>query len=124
MERLRIKAAAPSARITGLSGGNQQKALLARFLEIEPDVLVVEEPTRGVDIASKREIHNLLAELAERGAAILLVSSDLVELIGLSDRILVMHAGRLVGEIAAEAATEEAIIALASGLPTAAGRAA
>jgi ribose transport system ATP-binding protein len=124
IERLRIKAPGPGIRVGALSGGNQQKTLLARVLEIEPEVLVVEEPTRGVDVGSKREIHALLARLAENGAAILLISSDLVELIGICDRILVMHAGRIVSEVAAAEASEEAIVALASGLPAVAERAA
>jgi ABC-type sugar transport system ATPase subunit len=124
IERLRIKAPGPAVRVGALSGGNQQKTLLARFLEIGPEVLIVEEPTRGVDVGSKREIHALLARLAEDGAAILLISSDLVELIGICDRILVMHAGRIAGELGAGEASEEAIVALASGLPAAAERAA
>ena len=117
VERFRIKAPDVSSAVGGLSGGNQQKLLLARWLETEPDVLIVDEPTRGVDVGSKSEIHGLLAGLAERGAGILVISSDLIELISLADRILVMHSGRIVGEVPALSATEEEIVALASGLP-------
>ena len=112
----------PSAQ---LSGGNQQKTLLARWLETDPEILIVDEPTRGVDVAAKHEIHAMLARLAEAGAGILVISSDLIELIALADRIVVMHAGRIAGELDAAAASEEAIMALASGLGSArAGRAA
>jgi ribose transport system ATP-binding protein len=102
--------------IRTLSGGNQQKALLARWLETEPEIVIVDEPTRGVDVGAKHEIHVTLARLAEKGAGILVISSDLPELIALCDRIVVMHAGRITGEVSAVDATEEAIIALASGL--------
>jgi ribose transport system ATP-binding protein len=121
---LRIKAPGPQSRIDRLSGGNQQKVLIAKWLRTEPQFLVVDEPTRGVDVGSKREIHTLLAGLAEGGAGILVISSDLVELMGLADRILVMHAGRIAGELPAEAASEAEIVALASGLPAERGHAA
>jgi ribose transport system ATP-binding protein len=121
---LGIKPADPANPVRALSGGNQQKALLARWLETDPQLLIVDEPTRGVDVAAKHEIHAMLARLADSGAGIVVISSDLPELIALADRILVMHAGRIVGELAAEAASEEAIVALASGLGSTAGRAA
>ena len=114
--RLGIKASGPESPMRALSGGNQQKTLLARWLETEPQILIVDEPTRGVDISSKHEIHALLAHLAEKGVGILLISSDLMELIALSDRVVVMHRGRVAGELGATAATEARIIALASGL--------
>jgi ribose transport system ATP-binding protein len=116
IEQLRIRARGPDSIVARLSGGNQQKALVAKWLETSPQILIVDEPTRGVDVGSKQEIHALLARLAERGVAILVISSDLIELMGVCNRIVVMHAGRIAGEIAAEEASEEAIVALASGL--------
>ena len=116
ISKLDIKAHSPKSPVRTLSGGNQQKTLLARWLETNPELLIVDEPTRGVDIAAKHEIHALLARLAESGVGILLISSDAMELIALSDRILVMRAGRIVGEVDGLAATEEGIVALASGL--------
>ena len=90
---LGIKAPDPAHPVRELSGGNQQKTLLARWLETNPEIIIVDEPTRGVDVAAKHEIHAMLARLAENGAGILVISSDLIELIALADRILVMHAG-------------------------------
>jgi ribose transport system ATP-binding protein len=122
---LGIKAPDPDSPVRELSGGNQQKTLLARWLETNPEIVIVDEPTRGVDIAAKHDIHAILARLADNGAGILVISSDVMELIALADRILVMHAGRIVGELDAEEASEEKILALASGLgPYGAGRAA
>ena len=116
ISRFGIKASDPKSPVRALSGGNQQKTLLARWLETDPELLIVDEPTRGVDIAAKHEIHALLARLAESGVGILLISSDAMELIALADRILVMHAGRIVGELDGSSATEKGIVALASGL--------
>ena len=113
---LGIKAPGPDSTVRTLSGGNQQKALLARWLETDPEIIIVDEPTRGVDVAAKHDIHVLLAELAAKKAAILIISSDLVELMNLCDRLVIMHAGRIVGEVEPKAAREEEIIALASGL--------
>jgi ribose transport system ATP-binding protein len=117
MQDLRVRAAGPAQRIGTLSGGNQQKALIARLLEARPEILLLDEPTRGIDIGAKVEIYRLIAELAGRGVAILLISSELGEVIGLSDRILVMREGRIAGELAAEGATEEAIVSLATRRP-------
>ncbi|QFU92899.1 sugar ABC transporter ATP-binding protein [Amycolatopsis sp. YIM 10] len=97
-----------------LSGGNQQKVVLAKWLAVEPKVLVVDEPTRGIDVGAKRAVYDLLRELAGRGVAILMISSELPELIGMSDRVLVMHEGRLAGELPA-GPTEEAVMSLATG---------
>jgi len=113
---LGIKAAGPDSPVRELSGGNQQKTLLARWLETNPEIVIVDEPTRGVDVGAKHEIHTTLARLADNGAGILVISSDLIELIALCDRILVMHAGRIAGELDAASTDEEEIIALASGL--------
>ncbi|WP_406003812.1 sugar ABC transporter ATP-binding protein [Streptomyces sp. NBC_00829] len=97
-----------------LSGGNQQKVVLAKWLAVSPRVLIVDEPTRGIDVGAKQTVHALLRGLAEAGVAILMISSELPELIGMSDRILVMHEGALVGELTA-GASEEAVMALATG---------
>lgn len=98
-----------------LSGGNQQKVVLGRVLAVEPQVLILDEPTRGIDIGAKAEIHRLMDQLVARRKALLLISSDLPELIAMADRILVMRNGRIVGEVSREEATQEAVIALALG---------
>ena len=99
-----------------LSGGNQQKVLLAMWMGIRPRVLIADEPTRGVDVGAKSEIYHMLRKLAADGVSILLISSDLPEILGLSDRILVMRESRLAGEFAASEATEENVVACATGL--------
>lgn len=99
-----------------LSGGNQQKVLLAMWFGITPKLLIADEPTRGVDVGAKCEIYRLLRELAAHGVAIMLISSDLPEVLGLSDRVLVMRNGRLAGEFVREEATEEKVIACAAGV--------
>jgi L-arabinose transport system ATP-binding protein len=101
--------------VAKLSGGNQQKVVFARWLAREPKVLILDEPTRGIDVGAKAEIYRLIEELAEAGMAILLISSEMTELRGLADRILVMHGGRIAGELRGEAATEEAVLDLAMG---------
>lgn len=103
-------------KVGNLSGGNQQKVLLASWFGIDPQVLIVDEPTRGVDIGAKSEIYTLLRELAATGVAILVISSDLPEVLGISDRIIVIREGQVAGEISASEATEENVIALASGV--------
>ena len=113
--RLRLKYARLSDAVDLLSGGNQQKVVLAKWLATEPSVLIVDEPTRGIDVGTKAEVHRLLADLAGRGLAVLMVSSDLPEVLGMADRVLVMHDGRLVAEIPRESATEEAILSAATG---------
>ena len=99
-----------------LSGGNQQKVLLARWLAIEPRVLLLDEPTRGIDVGAKVEIYNLMNRLTARGAGIIMISSELPELLGMSDRILVMHRGRIQAELDAASATEERVLSAALGL--------
>ncbi len=101
--------------IRTLSGGNQQKALLARWLATAPKVLIVDEPTRGIDVGAKAEIHRLLREYAEAGNGVIVVSSEMPELLGLCDRILVLHEGRLAGEVDGRTATERELIHLATG---------
>ncbi|PJM91485.1 sugar ABC transporter ATP-binding protein [Streptomyces sp. CB01373] len=120
-KRLRVKTATMNQPITSLSGGNQQKAVLGRWLAINPDVLILDEPTRGVDIGAKAEIYEQLFALAQKGLAILCSSSDLPELLTLTDRIAVMSEGRLVEIVDTAEATEESIMALATGaMPAAA----
>jgi rhamnose transport system ATP-binding protein len=115
MTRFRIKAPSSSARVGTLSGGNQQKVSLARWLMTEPRVLVLDEPTQGVDVGAKAEIHGFIMEMAERGLAILLISSELPELLGMCDRVAVMCEGRIAGELPAASATAPALLALALG---------
>jgi ribose transport system ATP-binding protein len=118
-ERFGIKAPDLSAALESLSGGNQQKVSLAKTLDPEPRVLIVDEPTRGVDVAAKQEIYRFLAELAAGGTAILLISSEMEEIIGMSDRVLVMRERRLVGELEGEAVEEHRIMVLATGVQAA-----
>ncbi|MEU1697273.1 ATP-binding cassette domain-containing protein, partial [Streptomyces hirsutus] len=106
--------------ITSLSGGNQQKVVLGRWLAIDPAVLILDEPTRGVDVGAKAEIYEQLFELAEKGLAILCSSSDLPELLTLTDRIVVMSEGRVAGIVPSTEATEESIMTLATGAAPAA----
>jgi len=98
-----------------LSGGNQQKALIARWLDIKPVVLMADEPTRGVDVGAKAEIHSLLRRLCQEGIGVLVISSELPEILGLCDWILVLYEGVLAGELAGAEATEESIMRLATG---------
>lgn len=114
--RLSIKASRTDVRCRSLSGGNQQKVLLAKWLEMDPKLLVVEEPTKGVDIAAKLDIHRELRRLAASGTGILMVSSDLPEILSLAHRVLVMHHGRIVADLDCRKTTEHEIIAHASGL--------
>ena len=115
VERLRIKTPSIYAETGSLSGGNQQKVAVARWLAIAPEVLILDEPTQGVDIGSKSEIHQIMVELAERGMAIVMISSELPEILGMSDRIAVMHGGTISGILSRAEATQEKILALALG---------
>ena len=111
--QLGIKASSIASEVGTLSGGNQQKVALARWLSVEPAVLILDEPTQGVDVGSKSEIHELMISLAERGLAIVMISSELPEILGMSDRIAVMHAGAISGILSREEATQQKILALA-----------
>jgi len=113
VERMRVKTPSLDQLVSNLSGGNQQKVVLGRWLARAPRVLILDEPTRGIDVGAKAEIYRLIAELAASGIAILVISSELPELIGLSDRILVMAAGRIVGEVQRREATEQRVLELA-----------
>jgi ribose transport system ATP-binding protein len=115
IRELRIKTPSALQRVVNLSGGNQQKVVLAKWLCTDADILIFDEPTRGIDVGAKVEIYQLMNQLAARGAAILMISSELPEILGMSDRILVMHAGRIAGEFAASDATQEKLLAAALG---------
>jgi rhamnose transport system ATP-binding protein len=115
VEQLRIKTASVASDVESLSGGNQQKVALARWLAISPKVLILDEPTQGVDVGSKSEIHALMQELAERGLAVLMISSELPEILGMSDRIAVMRGGTITGVLTREEATQERVLAMALG---------
>ena len=114
IDALKIKTPGQETRIGVLSGGNQQKVILGRWLLTEPDVLLLDEPTRGIDVGAKYEIYKLINDLAARGKTVLMVSSEMPELLGVCDRILVMSGGRLAGETDAGTATQEEIMALAA----------
>jgi ABC-type sugar transport system ATPase subunit len=113
-ERLRIKADSLDQLVRLLSGGNQQKVLLAKWLSLSLKVLIVDEPTQGIDVGARAEIHHLLRELANRGVAVLMVSSDLLEVIGLCDRVAVMAQSRIQGILEGTDATEEEVMMLAT----------
>ena len=113
VERFRIKTPSVAAEVGTLSGGNQQKVALARWLSTDPSILILDEPTQGVDVGSKAEIHSLMQTLAEQGLAIVMISSELPEILGMSDRIAVMRAGRIRGIIERADATQAAVLALA-----------
>lgn len=113
--RLRLKYDRLSDPVGVLSGGNQQKVVLAKWLATEPSVLIVDEPTRGIDVGTKAEVHRLLSSLAADGLAVLMISSDLPEVLNMADRVLVMHEGRLVAEIPRDQADEESVMAAATG---------
>ncbi|MFI1302384.1 sugar ABC transporter ATP-binding protein [Streptomyces sioyaensis] len=112
-DRLRVRAPSIEAEVGTLSGGNQQKAVLARWLARRPELLILDEPTRGVDIGAKAEIYHIIADLARDGVAVLVISSELPEVLGLADRVIVMQDGRVTGELSRDQASEEAILALA-----------
>lgn len=115
VQQLAISTPGIEQEVRRLSGGNQQKTLVAKWLAIKPNILIVDEPTRGIDVGAKKEIHFLLRQLAESGVGIIIISSELPEILGMSDRILVMHESAIVAEYTAEEATEEKIIRSASG---------
>lgn len=115
-EKFRIATPSILRKVRNLSGGNQQKVLLSMWMGIKPDLLIVDEPTRGVDVGAKSEIYILLRQLASSGVGIIVISSDLPEVLGISDRILIVREGKLVGEFAGEEANEECVIACAAGV--------
>ncbi len=111
---LRVKTPDLQERIENLSGGNQQKVLIGRWLLMRPKVLILDEPTRGVDVAAKAEIHQLVAQLAAQGTAVLMISSEMPEILGMSHRIMVMHEGRVTGILEREQADQVKIMELAA----------
>jgi D-xylose transport system ATP-binding protein len=115
MKDLRVKANSVFTVAGTLSGGNQQKVVLAKWLLTNPRVLFLDEPTRGIDVGAKQEIYGHINRLAKEGLAIVLVSSELPEVLGLSDRVLVLHEGRVTGEFRRTEATPEAVMAAATG---------
>jgi rhamnose transport system ATP-binding protein len=115
VQRLGVKTAGIDSPVGDLSGGNQQKVALARWLATKPAVIILDEPTQGVDVGAKAEIHRLMGELAGRGMAIVMISSELPEVLGMSDRIAVMHAGTVVGTLDRAEATQEKVLTLALG---------
>jgi D-xylose transport system ATP-binding protein len=119
IKKLTVKTPNPDISIASLSGGNQQKAILARFLMINPRVLILDEPTRGIDVGAKYEIYKLMFQLVKNGISIIMVSSELPEVLGISDRVLVMHEGTIMGNLANDNLTQEMIMdcALAEGVP-------
>lgn len=115
-KRLKIKTPNLQQLTNGLSGGNQQKVVIAKALAAEPDILIFDEPTRGIDIGARHEIYLLMNELAEQGKSILMVSSDMEELLGMSERIIILHEGKVTGEIGREEFSQEKVMTFASGL--------
>ena len=114
IEAMHIKTPSQETKIRSLSGGNQQKVIFGRWLLSEPTVLLLDEPTRGIDVGAKYEIYQLILNLAKQGKSVMMVSSEMPELIGVCDRILVMSGGRLAGEVDAKTTTQEEIMALAT----------
>ena len=115
VERFAIKTPSLQTPVGHLSGGNQQKVALARWLATQPAVMILDEPTQGVDVGAKAEIHRLMGELAQAGLAIILISSELEEVLGMSDRVAVMHGGRIVGKLDRGQATAESVLEMALG---------
>ena len=115
IDQLAIRTTNAHLPVKSLSGGNQQKVVLAKWLGTEPDILILDEPTRGVDIGAKKEIYTIINQLAEAGVAILMISSELPEVIGMADRVLVMHEGRITGEVNKSNMTQENIMHYATG---------
>ena len=114
-DKLKIKAPNVEVITNNLSGGNQQKVLLARWLLLEPDILILDEPTKGIDVGAKAELYKLMVELSKQGKTIIMITSDMLELLSMSDRVMVMHEGQQVGIIPHEELTQERVLSLASG---------
>jgi L-arabinose transport system ATP-binding protein len=113
VERLNVRTPSLDQEVGKLSGGNQQKVVLSRWLAAKPKVLILDEPTRGIDVGAKAEIYGLIDDLANEGLGIMFISSEMPEVLGLADRVYVMQNGRITGELSGEDATEEAILELA-----------
>ena len=115
-QRLDLRASSLSQDVATLSGGNQQKVVIAKWLATKPKVIILDEPTKGIDIGSKAAVHAFMSELAREGLAVIMVSSELPEVLGMSDRIIVMREGRMVGEFSREEATPELLVRAAAGI--------
>ena len=113
MTKLQIKAAGMDQKVSSLSGGNQQKVVVAKIMYADPEIIILDEPTRGIDVKTKSEIHLLMSNLADEGKAVLMISSELPEVMGMSDRIIVMSQGRIAGELTREEASQEKILTMA-----------
>jgi ABC-type sugar transport system ATPase subunit len=116
-DRLQIKSPSWRTTVGNLSGGNQQKIVIGKWLSMRPEVLIVDEPTRGIDVGSKSEIHNLMRELAKQGYAVIVISSEMPEVLHVSDRIVAMYHGRIMREFTAEEVTEDSLIQAISREP-------
>jgi len=114
-ERLGIRTSSPELPVKSLSGGNQQKVVLSKWLGTNPSILILDEPTRGVDVGAKKEIYSIMNELAEKGVAIVMISSELPEVLGMADRVLVMHEGKLTANLANQQLTQEQVMHYATG---------
>jgi rhamnose transport system ATP-binding protein len=112
-----VKAPSVAVPVGTLSGGNQQKVALARWLATDPAVVILDEPTQGVDVGAKAEIHGLMGDLVARGVAVIMISSELPEVLGMSDRVAVMHGGRIAGVLDSTEVTPERVLDLALGHP-------
>ena len=115
VELLHIATPGVYQKAVNLSGGNQQKVVIGKWLNADSEILIVDEPTRGIDVGAKAEIYKILCQLAQQGKAVIMISSDMPELLGVCDRILVMHDGRITGELSREEATQNRIMELAIG---------
>jgi len=113
--RLQLRYGRMSSPVSTLSGGNQQKVVLAKWLARQPSVLIIDEPTRGIDVGTKAEVHRLLDQLVANGVAVLMISSELPEVLGMADRVLVLREGKLVAELSRDEATEDSIMRAATG---------
>jgi len=111
IQRLKIKIGSPDDAVSTLSGGNQQKVVIAKWLMTRPDIILLNDPTRGIDVGTKQEIYRLLRELADEGAAILFYSTDYDELIGSCDRVAILYDGRIISELQGDAINEKNIVA-------------
>lgn len=116
VEKFGVKTTGLTQKVSELSGGNQQKLLLARWLLPEPQIIILDEPTRGIDVGSKHDIYEHMNELIERGCSIIMISSELPEILGMSDRIVVMNGGRITGVLDRKEATQEKIMEYAADL--------
>jgi rhamnose transport system ATP-binding protein len=114
--RLDLRAASLDQTVGSLSGGNQQKVVIAKWLATQPKVIILDEPTKGIDIGSKAAVHEFMAELAAQGLAVIMVSSEIPEVLGMSDRVIVMREGRIVAEVTGDRMTPETLVRHAAGI--------